>query len=157
YALLKRENDISYPLAIVGRRGWLYRDIFAQVEREGLNQDIRFLDYVPEEDLPTLLSLAAIFVFPSLYEGFGLPPLEAMACGTPVVASNTSSLPEALGSAAILIDPQDTIAWAQGIHRLMEDERLRQELRERGLAQASRFSWSASAQKLLDVYNLVGK
>ena len=111
-----------------------------------------WLGPVPEADLPALYSAAAVFVFPSLYEGFGLPVLEAMACGTPVVCSNTSSLPEVAGDAALLIDPLDTAALAEALRRALSDPALAADLRARGLTQALRFSWAQTATATLALY-----
>ncbi|MHB9091344.1 MAG: glycosyltransferase family 4 protein [Chloroflexota bacterium] len=146
-----RRRDLP-QLVIAGRRGWLYEDVFQAVAELGLDEDVRFLGHVNDADLPALYNLAELFVYPSLYEGFGLPPLEAMACGTPVVSSNTSSLPEVLGDAAIGVAPTDTDGLAIAIEGLLDDATLRAELRERGLAQAARFTWEAAATQLLEVY-----
>jgi alpha-1,3-rhamnosyl/mannosyltransferase len=123
-------------------------------ERLGL-QNIRWLGPVPEADLPALYSMADLFVFPSLYEGFGLPVLEAMACGVPVVCSNTSSLPEVAGDAALLVDPTDIRALAAAMERALTDEHLRAEMRARGLERARRFTWEEAARRTLDVYRRV--
>jgi len=111
---------------------------------------------VPEEDLPALYSGATVFVFPSLYEGFGLPVLEAMACGVPVACSNSSSLPEIVGDAALTFDPTDVKAIAAALSRLLSDAGLRAELRQRGLERARHFSWAETARRTLDVYHSVG-
>jgi len=152
YWLLSQEADIRHRLLLVGDKGWLYDGLFAQVGKLKLENNVIFLGFVPDDDLPALLSLADVFAYPSLYEGFGLPPLEAMACGTPVVASNTSCLPEVLGEAALFIDPTDVRPLAETLHRVLTDEELRQDMSKRGLARATQFSWSTSAQKLLAVY-----
>jgi glycosyltransferase involved in cell wall biosynthesis len=138
-------------LVIAGRKGWLYDQIFQQVERLGLESEVVFPGYVPQEDLPALLSGARLFVFPSLYEGFGLPMLEAMACGTPVVCSNVSSLPEVAGDAALLVDPLDVKGMAEAMNRLLQDEGLRAELVERGYRQVRQFSWERCARETLAV------
>jgi glycosyltransferase involved in cell wall biosynthesis len=148
---------LQIALVIAGGKGWLYEETFATVERLGLSGEIVFLDYVPEADLPALYSLARLFVFPSLYEGFGLPPLEAMACGTPVVCAHTSSLPEVAGDAALLVDPLDTDGLAAAMQQALSDEGLRARLVERGLRQAARFTWRAAAQQLLAIYERVGR
>ncbi|HIQ02105.1 MAG TPA: glycosyltransferase family 1 protein, partial [Anaerolineales bacterium] len=114
--------------------------------------NIRWLGPVPEADLPALYTGATTFVFPSLYEGFGLPVLEAMACGTPVACSNTSSLPEVVGDAALTFDPTDTAGIADAVARLLEDADLQADLRERGLRRAARFSWERTARATLTVY-----
>ena len=113
---------------------------------------MRFLGPVADADLPALYAAATCFVFPSRYEGFGLPVLEAMACGTPVACSNVSSLPEVAGDAALLFDPADAAAMAQAIARLLDEPSLRDDLRTRGLAQAARFTWERTAARTLDVY-----
>ena len=140
------------PLIIAGGRGWLYEGIFETVERLGLRGQVRFLGFVPDEDLPALYNAASVLAFPSLYEGFGLPPLEAMACGTPVVASNVSSLPEVLNDAALMVPPTDVEALASALARVLTDQELQTALRVRGLQQAARFTWQATAQVLLQVY-----
>jgi len=152
-ALLRKEarRGEAPSLIIAGRKGWLYDPVFQQVERLGLEGEVVFPGYVPQEDLPALLSGARLFVFPSLYEGFGLPVLEAMACGTPVVCSNVSSLPEVAGDAALLVDPLDVEGMAEAMNRLLQDEGLRAELVERGYRQVRRFSWERCARATLAV------
>jgi glycosyltransferase involved in cell wall biosynthesis len=122
------------------------------VHRHQLHQYVRFLGYLPEATLAVMYRLAGVFVFPSLYEGFGLPPLEAMASGTPVVTSNVSSLPEVAGDAAVLVDPYEPSAIADGIYRVLVDETLRRNLRSRGVARARQFSWEASVRRVRDIY-----
>src|SRR6185437_16647875 len=116
---------------------------------------VHFTGYVPEADLPALYSGAEAFVFPSLYEGFGMPPIEAMACGTPVIASNVSSLPEVVGDAALLVDPLDVDAIAEAIHRVLTDHDLADDLRNRGLARAKQFTWERAARETLTAYDQV--
>jgi len=118
---------------------------------------VRFLGRVSDLELITLYSLADVFAFPSFFEGFGMPPLEAMACGTPVITSNTSSLPEVTGNAAILVDPHDTNAIANAITRILGDEQLREDLRQKGYLQAQRYTWSKAAGKMLSVYQKLYK
>jgi len=144
----------SHPvpqLVLAGKRGWLYEGLFAQVRRLGLEGRVLFPGYVPDEDKAALLSGALAFVFPSLYEGFGLPVLEAQACGCPAVTSTTSSLPEVAGDAALLVDPGDTAAIAAAMQRVAADPALRESLVERGFANVRRFSWSACARAVLSV------
>lgn len=137
-------------LVLAGKRGWLYDDLFAQAQQAGLAKRVLFPGYVPDEDKPALLSGALAFVFPSLYEGFGLPVLEAQACGCPVITSTTSSLPEVARDAALFVDPTDNAALTLSIQRIAADAELRRSLTARGLANVRRFSWVACAQTVLD-------
>jgi glycosyltransferase involved in cell wall biosynthesis len=143
-------------LVLVGGKGWLYEDVTAEVARLGLQDRVVFSGFVADADLPAVYTLASIFAFPSLYEGFGLPVLEAMACGTPVVCSNASSLPEVAGDAAILVDPTDVDTLARALHQALSDQPGRQVMQTRGQAQAARFTWSAAARTLLNTYREVG-
>lgn len=138
-------------LVIAGKRGWLTDAIERRAASLGLDDRVRFVGYVPDDDVPPLLSGARAFVFPSLYEGFGMPVLEAMACGTPVLASDSSSLPEIAGEAALLVDPLDTAAIAAGIGRLAGDNTLLADLRRRGLERAAQFTWGRCAEETLGV------
>ena len=157
FALLRASRpDHDLRLVAAGRKGWLYDDIFEAVDALGLREDVIFTGFVDDDDLPDLYRGALLFVFPSLYEGFGLPILEAMASGIPVIASNTSSIPEVAGDAAMLVDPRNPEAIAEGIARVLSDEGLRAELQRRGLARAKEFSWETVAQKTLDVYLALG-
>jgi glycosyltransferase involved in cell wall biosynthesis len=144
-------NHSSLQLLIAGGRGWLYQDIFAEAEKHG--DRVRILGFVDEADLPALYRNAALFAFPSLYEGFGLPVLEAMACGVPVVCSNASSLPEVAGDAALLVSPLDTDGLAGAMARVLGDADLRRELIARGLAQAARFTWEQAARQLMATFD----
>ncbi len=139
-------------LLLVGKKGWLYDDFFAKLQGLGLSEQVIFPGYIAETDLPALYQLATLFVFPSLYEGFGLPPLEAMACGTPVISSHAASLPEVVGEAGLLIDPTNTAALHQAMRRLLNDDQLQTDLRERGLRQAAKFSWRKAVDELVNVY-----
>ncbi len=152
---LLQERGHPHHLLIAGRTGWLYQGIFDHVERSGIKDAVHFLDYVPDADLPALFAACDAFVFPSLYEGFGLPPLEAMACGAPVICSNTSSLPEVVGDAALLVNPRDVGALAAAIERVITDAALRAEMHARGLANAARFSWEQAARETIAVYERV--
>ena len=140
------------PLVIAGAWDDRYPEARRRASALSLAGQIHWLGSLPEADLPALYSGALLFVFPSLYEGFGLPVLEAMACGTPIVCSNSSSLPEVAGDAALLTDPSDSEKLAKAIHTALEDEHLRQDLRERGLRRAQDFSWSRTAQLSLETY-----
>ncbi len=144
-------------LVFVGKKGWLYEGFFRRLRELGLEERVHFTGYVPDEDLPVLYSAADLFVFPSLYEGFGLPVLEAMACGVPVVCSNTSSLPEVAGDAALLVDPTDVRALAAAMERALTDQALRATLRARGLERARRFTWEEAARRTLEVYRQVSR
>jgi glycosyltransferase involved in cell wall biosynthesis len=152
-----RAPTAGLQLVLAGKKGWLYDDILDQVRKLGLSDRVVLTGYVPDADLPALLSGALAFVFPSLYEGFGLPLLEAMACGTPVICSNASSLPEVAGDAALLVDPTDTEALAEALAHLLADEGLRRALVERGFRQMQRFSWRRCAEETLHVLEEVGR
>lgn len=138
-------------LVIVGKRGWLSEPIERRAGELGIANRVHFTGFVADADLPALLAGALAFVFPSLYEGFGMPVVEAMACGTPVITSNSSSLPEIAGDAALLVDPLDTNAIAAAIMRLNDDHDLRATLRQRGLARARLFNWETCARQTLAV------
>lgn len=144
-------------LAIAGNRGWLYEQVDQVVTELNLADAVRFLGGVPNEELVYLYNAAKLFVLPSFYEGFGLPPLEAMACGTPVIVSNVSSLPEVVGDAGMLIDPEDVEALAVAMWRVLSDEKLRDEMRTKGLKRAATFSWKRAAQETLQVYRQVAQ
>lgn len=148
-------DNISDDLVMVGRRGWYWERLVQNVQELGLENRVHFLDYSPARDLPLIYNLAKAFVFPSRYEGFGLTVLEAMSCGTPVICSDASSLPEVAGDAAILIPPDDTRRWEIEIVRVTRDPGLRNELRERGLKQAQKFSWERAALDTVSVYELL--
>lgn len=139
-------------LVIVGKRGWLADEIFSRIKISHLQSLISILDYVPASDLPALISGARVFAFPSLYEGFGLPILEAQACGTPVVCSMTSSLPEVAGDAALFFDPLDVDAIAGALERAWSDDALRAKLIARGFENVKRFSWEVSARQILRAF-----
>ena len=150
YSSIPHHDD--FDLLIAGGPGWMYDEIYAAPVKFGVSRNVRFLGFVPESDLPPLYSLATLFVYPSLYEGFGLPVLEALACGAPVIASNNSSIPEVTGDAAILVDPRDTEALREAVARLLDDESTRLDLSRRGPERAAKFSWDASARQLLAAF-----
>ncbi|HVG28345.1 MAG TPA: glycosyltransferase family 1 protein [Pyrinomonadaceae bacterium] len=139
-------------LVVVGKLAWLYEETLRAVEECGVRADVTFTGYAPEGDLPALYSGALCFAYPSFFEGFGLPPLEAMRCGAPVLAGDRTSLPEVVGDAGLLVDPFDTAAISAALARLVDDGELRQELRGRGLARATRFDWRETARRTLEVY-----
>lgn len=154
FARLRRElPDVT--LVIVGAPRWKFSAIPRVLDQLNLRQAVRFAGYVADADLPALYSAASVFCFPSLAEGFGLPVVEAMACGTPVVCSNASALPELAGEAALLVEPTDPDAIASALTRVLRQPDLAGELRERGLARAARFSWERTASETLDVYRSV--
>lgn len=144
-------------LVIAGGPGWMYEGIEQAVERSGLAERVQILGFVEDQDLPALYNLARVFAFPSWYEGFGVPVLEAMACGTPVVAADNSSLPEVVGEAGLMLDAADTEALAQALFRLLTEQSLRQSLQAAGIKQAARFTWQAAASQLMDVYASANK
>jgi glycosyltransferase involved in cell wall biosynthesis len=148
-------SAIPHKLILAGGLGWRYEGLFALVEELGLQDDVLFPGFIPYGELPLWYNAADLFVFPSLYEGFGLPPLEAMACGVPVIASHASSLPEVVGEAGSLVDPLDVEGLAGAMARVLGDGTLRTEMRERGLARAKQFSWLETAKGTATVYDRV--
>lgn len=148
-ALLRQQGIQGILVQIGGQADASQKQLVQELE---LEQVVHFVGYVPDQDLATFYSAADVFVFPSLYEGFGMPVLEAMACGTPVVASNAASLPEVVGDAALTVDPRDAEGLAEAIERVLSDLALAAELRQRGLVRAGRFTWERTAQATLEVY-----
>jgi glycosyltransferase involved in cell wall biosynthesis len=157
FQLVRGRGLDHLKLVLIGDDISKYASLRRAVHRHQLHKYVRFLGYLPEETLAVMYRLAGVFVFPSLYEGFGLPPLEAMASGTPVVTSNVSSLPEVAGDAAALVDPYDPRSIADGIYRVLTDDRLRRELRTKGLARARQFSWEASVRRVREIYGEVAE
>jgi glycosyltransferase involved in cell wall biosynthesis len=155
YALLRRRPGWVHRLVIAGGKGWYYDAIYATAERLGLRDDVLFAGFVPQEELPLWYNAAEVFVYPSLYEGFGWPTLEAMACGTPVVASNVSALPEVVGDAGLLVDPHDAQALATAIASVVQDPSRAASLRLAGLARAQHYSWVDTARKTCQLYHQV--
>ena len=151
YAALRPKHP-EVGLVIAGGKGWLYQSFFDRLSALGLQQVVKLTGFVPDQQLPALMNAAEVFAFPSHFEGFGLPPLEAMACGLPVVCSNASSLPEVVGDAGLLVAPDDPRAWVEALDRVLTDPGLRQELRGRGLDRARPFTWEAAARQTLAVY-----
>jgi glycosyltransferase involved in cell wall biosynthesis len=152
FALARERLGGPVQLVICGKKGWLYSGILKTYGRIRRGDDILITDYVNEKDLLGLYQNAEMFVFPSRYEGFGMPALEAMACGAPVITSNTSSMPEITGSAAIMVNPSDVGEISEAMIKVANSESLRSELREKGLKQAKLFSWTNTARETLDVY-----
>ncbi|MEA2575943.1 MAG: hypothetical protein QOH93_3241 [Chloroflexia bacterium] len=150
-----KKRGLPHKLLIVGQAGWQVGPVYAEVERLGLTKDVIFTGYVPLEDLPPLYTMAESLAFPSLYEGFGLPVIEAMACGTPVITSRSSSLREISGDAALLIDPLSVDELEDALYRVHSDPVLRACLREKGIARAALFTWETTARATLDLYKQV--
>ena len=147
-----KKSKLEHKLVIVGGKGWKYSQIFDLIEELKLQKDVIFTDYVSDEDLVKLYNTADLFVYPSLYEGFGLPPLEAMACGCPVITSNTSSLPEVVGDAGIMIDPYDIDSLKESMLKILTDSELREEMSRKSLERAEIFSWKKTAKETWNVY-----
>jgi glycosyltransferase involved in cell wall biosynthesis len=153
FSLVRKRGLDHLKLVLIGDEISRYAALRRAVHQHQLHKYVRFLGYLPQETLAVMYRLAGVFVFPSLYEGFGLPPLEAMASGTPVVTSNVSSLPEVAADAAVLVDPYDPGAIADGIERVLTNEDLRADLRRRGLARARQFSWEQSVRRVREIYS----
>jgi glycosyltransferase involved in cell wall biosynthesis len=154
---LKRKTPGSFQLVIAGKAKWRESDLFSEIRQLGLESDVCFLGYVSDETLTGLYRQATVFAYPSLYEGFGLPLLEAMACGVPVVTTRSTSIPEVVGEAALMVEATDTAALADAIGRVLADESLRAALREKGLKQAARFSWERTARETWNIYRQFGE
>jgi glycosyltransferase involved in cell wall biosynthesis len=152
----KEERLLDLKLIIIGDDLSGHPDLRRTVVRSGVQNEVRFLGFVPIEVLRIFYDVANVFLFPSLYEGFGLPPLEAMAHGTPVVTSNSSSLPEVVGNAAVLVNPENVFEIMRATHCVLVDQNLREKLKVRGYEQAKRFSWDSSVRRILKVYEEVG-
>lgn len=157
YAELRRRGATNRPLVLAGAPGWGVETIVSHAHEAGLDESVRFAGFVPEREIPLWYNAADLFVYPSEYEGFGLPALEALACGTPVIASNRSSLPEVVGDAGVLVDPTDTRAMADAMQRVLEDERLQSHLAAAGPEQARPFTWRRMAEETLAVYRAVSE
>jgi len=149
---MTHKKGVDVKLVIVGKRGWLDEEFFHALEDHPYRESVQLLGYVPDDDLPRLYGAADICVVPSIYEGFGLPVLEAMSCGTPVACSRASSLPELGGDAVVYFDPASVEEMSASITHVLRDESLREEMRTRGLTQASRFSWEKMAKETMAVY-----
>jgi glycosyltransferase involved in cell wall biosynthesis len=153
YKQLLDNYHIEVKLVLAGEKGWLADEVFALVEKLNLREQVLFLGHVTPQDLLGLYNAACLLVHPAFYEGFGLTPLEAMACGTPVVVSNTSSLPEVVGDAALLVEPTDVDGMTVAMWRLLSDEALRQQMVDKGLKRARMFSWKKAALETLGIYH----
>lgn len=158
FARLRKQGvDPDLALVLVGRRGWRWEEVDREIDTLGLGGQVRQLGYVPEHDLPALLTGAQALVYPSLYEGFGFPPLEAMACGTPAVASAVSSIPEVVDGAGVLVDPHREDAIADGIGLVLSDRELRERLVDAGRKRAGLFPWDRTGRSLYEVYRSVAE
>jgi len=154
--LFKKLQIKDLELVVVGKKGWLYEDILDAPRKFDVEKEVKFLEFVQDEDLPTIYKNAICFVLPSLYEGFGLPVLEAMRNGCPVIASNVSSLPEAGGNAAIYVNPESTSDIAEKMEKVIKDKKLREGMIKKGSEQIKKFSWEKAAKKTLEVLEEVG-
>lgn len=152
FNLAIKKGHLDCNLVLTGKKGWYYEGLFDLIKSLKLEKRVILPGYVPDEDLPLLYNAADLFCFPSLYEGFGFPPLEALSCGTPVIAANNSSLPEVIGDAGILLDLDDEKLWADNIIEVMTNAKLREELSRKGLLQAKKFSWKKTARQTAEVY-----
>jgi glycosyltransferase involved in cell wall biosynthesis len=156
-AALEKEGQYrDLKLVIIGDELSKHPDLRRTVIKGAVQNDVRFLGFVPIDVLRVFYDLAKVFVFPSLYEGFGLPPLEAMAHGTPVVTSNVTSLPEVVGNAAVLVNPENAFEITRAVHRVLIDQDLREQLKQRGYCQAEAFSWQEAARRTLEAYETAG-
>ncbi len=155
YARLPKEVQAQYDLVIGGNVGWYAEEIFTKIKSQNLENRIHFIGYVDDNSLPALFTLASLFVFPSFYEGFGYPPLEAMACGVPVICSSTSSLPEAVGDAALLVDPSNVAQIADAMNNILANKQLADKLRAKGFEQVKLFNWRKCAEETLKVFEEV--
>ena len=152
---LKQKYKIDHQLVLIGQKGWLYQSIFQTIASSPWNEQIHYLGYLSDEIVALFYSQAEVFVYPSVYEGFGLPVLEAMTLGTPVITSNTSSLPEVAGDAAIFIDPQNVVQLADAIFQVIRDSQLRQKLIHKGKQRATLYSWEKTARATLEAYKIL--
>jgi len=157
YRRLRDEYKRDEILVLAGANGWLWEEVYETVSRLNLDDCVTFLGRVPSEDLVYLYNAARLLVHPSFYEGFGLTPLEAMTCGTPVIVSNTSAIPEVVGDAALMVDPHDIDGLTVAMWRVLTEKELREDLICKGLKRAKQFSWTKAAKKTLEVYRKVGK
>ncbi len=152
HAYMQVKEKKGHDLVLVGKKGWKYEKIFETVKELGLQNSVHFLGYVSDEELPALYSAATCFVYPSFYEGFGIPVLEAMACGCPVITSNNSSMKEIAGNAAILIDPINKEAIKDAINRVLSDKKEQQQRRKAGLLRVKKFRWDTMAKETRELY-----
>jgi len=157
HEVIKQKENSNLYLVISGKKGWYYEGLFKRVKELKLGNRVIFTGDLAEEDKAAVYRGARIFTFPSIYEGFGLPPLEAMASGVPVISSNTSSMPEVIGEAGVLISPKDKNAWVKAITQVNSNDTLRHEMILKNVEQVEKFSWAKTAQRTIDVYDLALK
>lgn len=150
-----RQTGGDASLVLVGQKGWMVNALIGELQRSTAGSQLRWLEYVPQEDLPAIYNLALALIYPTLYEGFGLPPLEAMACGTPVISSDVGAIREVVGQAGLLFAPSNVDGFAQGMMAVASDSALQRILTEQGLRRASLYSWKKTAQQTLEIYRLV--
>jgi len=152
FAKLKEADKSAPDLVIVGKYGWKETNLLERIAELKLSEHVILTGYAPQEDLPVFYNAADVFIYPSVYEGFGLPPLEAMACGTPVITGNQTSLPEVIGEAGIMVGPYDPAAFTKALVNVLSNETLRAEMSSKGLKQASKFTWDKTATQVLEIY-----
>ena len=151
FYILNKEG-FQHKLVIAGKKGWKYKTIYQLIDKLNLQKEVIFIGFIPDNDLPALYNAANLFVYPSLYEGFGLPPLEAMSCGCPVITSNISSLPEVVGDAGIMIDPYSVDELYEAMHKVLINEIVRKDMIKKGLERSQMFSWTKTAEETLKIY-----
>ncbi|MEO6656085.1 MAG: glycosyltransferase family 1 protein, partial [Pyrinomonadaceae bacterium] len=154
-ALVKKRDDVP-RLVLAGKKAWLFEETLMATNIHGVQDRVSFIGFVPDEDLPALYTAAKCFVYPSFFEGFGLPPLEAMQCGTPVIVGDRTSLPEVVCDAGLLVDPFDTNAIESALERVITDDKLCKDLSKKGLERAAQFSWIKTARQTLKIFEMVG-
>ncbi len=155
FQLLKQKTRLEHKLVLVGKMMWESKDINKEIDKLDIREDLILTDHASYSDLPCFYNKADAFIYPSLFEGFGLPPLEAMACGTPAIVSNVTSIPEVVGDAALFVDPYDISSIAEGMEKLLSNDNLKKDLIKRGFHRAKQFSWKETAKKTLSVYEQV--
>ena len=157
YKVMREETAVDIPLILVGSKGWIYDEIFATIEQLGLSDQVRHLSGIYDRQLAHLYHAAGVLVTPSHYEGFGLPALEAMHCGCPVIVSDRGSLPEVVGAAGLRLEPDDVSGWAEALTRVLNDSALRDTMVAQGKTQAATFTWPRTASQMLDLYEKVSR